>query len=710
MAELSKANPYRDAAGKFASASGGIRLSGRRASGRVRAIKPAPYKRKKKGETRRASNKERLDAIDDKIDAHIERRGSLTDPIIAPKIIRAPKGQKVTPSMKLARKERTKQRKWARKMKQLQAQRDEVLGDAARAEQKRAKKRQEKAERDKAYLKRPRKNSGFSRWLYEQEQKRLTPADRIRQIRTVSEAARNALQNPTQHKFVQPLSLKQRNQKRRRGWVGKSTIAGLELVPMGGLVKGEPTSTDVHLPTIMGNQKRRKKKIRKSEIVAKKAKLRDPKGGLTAAGRKHFKRTEGANLKPGVKGKADTPEKMRRKGSFLTRFFTNPSGPMKDDKGRPTRLALSAAAWGEPVPQDRASAARLAAKGRSLLERYESAKKKKVAKANPYKDASGKFTSRNLAVAPKAKLSGGVVRGKPVSLAGSRAGKKSRSRKTKIGSGTKVDVDTANRMMRDYDVMESRARRQNLGDPQDYAQARFRQKYGVSAMDVESISLGLEAPNSITLPGRRAGSTGAKGMSAAAASRAASRVNPSLAELTGPNRTIGQVGSTSRYKRPKPMGRKRARAVGRDPEFPYGNRTGRKKTRRPVPRKGISLGGKRAGAKASKRSAAKTREQKARDFDRTVQRSEQMRTRINPTNKRERAKAQQVRNYMMPAVKKFKNSRFRAYAVERVKQMTSGKARPDGMSKKYGMTPDDVRRYEIVLASIFKSGRIKYGI
>ena len=107
-----------------------------------------------------------------------------------------------------------------------------------------------------------------------------------------------------------------------------------------------------------------------------KSALKDPDGGLTAAGRAHFKRTEGANLKPGVKGPANTPEKMRRKGSFLTRFFTNPSGPMKDKKGRPTRLALSARAWGEPVPQDAKAAAALAAKGRRLLERYENSKKK----------------------------------------------------------------------------------------------------------------------------------------------------------------------------------------------------------------------------------------------------------------------------------------------------------------------------------------------
>jgi len=112
-------------------------------------------------------------------------------------------------------------------------------------------------------------------------------------------------------------------------------------------------------------------------IKQKTAKLRDPKGGLTAAGRRFFKNRDGSNLKPGVKGPADTPIKMRRKGSFLTRFFTNPSGPMKDEQGRPTRLALSARAWGEPVPQNAEDAAALAAKGRRLLERYENTKDSK---------------------------------------------------------------------------------------------------------------------------------------------------------------------------------------------------------------------------------------------------------------------------------------------------------------------------------------------
>jgi hypothetical protein len=111
--------------------------------------------------------------------------------------------------------------------------------------------------------------------------------------------------------------------------------------------------------------------------LKKKKRLKDPKGGLTAAGRAHFKKKEGANLKPGVKGAADTPEKMRRKGSFLTRFYTDPSGPLVDEDGDPTRLALAAQAWGERAPKNEEDAAKLAAKGRRLLERYKKAKAKK---------------------------------------------------------------------------------------------------------------------------------------------------------------------------------------------------------------------------------------------------------------------------------------------------------------------------------------------
>lgn len=106
----------------------------------------------------------------------------------------------------------------------------------------------------------------------------------------------------------------------------------------------------------------------------KSAGLKDPQGGLTAAGRAAYQKSEGAHLRPGVKGPADTPEKMKRKGSFLRRHFANPRGPMVDEHGRPTRLALSAHAWGEPVPKTMEAAQKLADKGTRLLKKYKASR------------------------------------------------------------------------------------------------------------------------------------------------------------------------------------------------------------------------------------------------------------------------------------------------------------------------------------------------
>jgi len=69
-------------------------------------------------------------------------------------------------------------------------------------------------------------------------------------------------------------------------------------------------------------------------------KHKNPKGGLNAAGRAHFKKTEGANLKAPVKSGTNP-----RRVSFAARF-AGMKGPMKDEKGRPTRKALALKAWG----------------------------------------------------------------------------------------------------------------------------------------------------------------------------------------------------------------------------------------------------------------------------------------------------------------------------------------------------------------------------
>ncbi|QIP08804.1 DUF6321 domain-containing protein [Bradyrhizobium symbiodeficiens] len=125
-------------------------------------------------------------------------------------------------------------------------------------------------------------------------------------------------------------------------------------------------------------RKRTAKKTAKSSRKRKaSAREKDPRGGLTAAGRKAFARKQGAHLRPGVtKTEAEmTPQEMRRKGSWAVRFYGRAKlPPLVDAKGRPTRHALSAHAWGEPVPKTVAAARRLAAKGERLLARYRRAK------------------------------------------------------------------------------------------------------------------------------------------------------------------------------------------------------------------------------------------------------------------------------------------------------------------------------------------------
>ena len=122
-----------------------------------------------------------------------------------------------------------------------------------------------------------------------------------------------------------------------------------------------------------------KKATRKAFGKSAKALEKDPKGGLTAAGRKAFARKDGSHLKPGVTKKSSemTPQDMRRKGSWAVRFYGRKKlPPLVDERGRPTRHALSAHAWGEPVPKTAAAARRIAARGERLLQRYRQAKEK----------------------------------------------------------------------------------------------------------------------------------------------------------------------------------------------------------------------------------------------------------------------------------------------------------------------------------------------
>lgn len=78
-------------------------------------------------------------------------------------------------------------------------------------------------------------------------------------------------------------------------------------------------------------------------MVAKR--FQNPSGGLNEAGRKHFKKTEGSNLKRPLKKGTDP-----RRISFAARFG-GMKGPMKNEKGEPTRKALALKAWGFGSPE-----------------------------------------------------------------------------------------------------------------------------------------------------------------------------------------------------------------------------------------------------------------------------------------------------------------------------------------------------------------------
>lgn len=73
-------------------------------------------------------------------------------------------------------------------------------------------------------------------------------------------------------------------------------------------------------------------------MVAKR--FQNAAGGLNEAGRRHFEKKDGGNLKAPVKSGVNP-----RRISFAARF-AGMKGPMKDEKGRPTRKALALKAWG----------------------------------------------------------------------------------------------------------------------------------------------------------------------------------------------------------------------------------------------------------------------------------------------------------------------------------------------------------------------------
>jgi hypothetical protein len=145
-----------------------------------------------------------------------------------------------------------------------------------------------------------------------------------------------------------------------------------------------------------------------------KAKYKNPKGGLTQAGRDYYKRTQGSKLKAGVKSYSSASESDKKRWVRWALRFAGRSDipPLKKPNGEPTRFALMFAAWGEPVPTSVSSVRKVyqkALRRRDQLGMGKAAKKKvnaeeseetedfanikiNVESGNPYRNsATGKF-------------------------------------------------------------------------------------------------------------------------------------------------------------------------------------------------------------------------------------------------------------------------------------------------------------------------------
>ena len=88
-------------------------------------------------------------------------------------------------------------------------------------------------------------------------------------------------------------------------------------------------------------------KVAKKTAAWSRKEGKNPEGGLNEKGRKSYERQNpGSNLKPPVSREQAkrSPKSAARRKSFCARM-SHVKGPMKDEKGRPTRKALALRAW-----------------------------------------------------------------------------------------------------------------------------------------------------------------------------------------------------------------------------------------------------------------------------------------------------------------------------------------------------------------------------
>ena len=121
--------------------------------------------------------------------------------------------------------------------------------------------------------------------------------------------------------------------------------------PTGALPAGQPMQQPMQQPGLAqlgaryGVAPPGPKAFKKGGAVWTRKEGQNPEGGLNAAGRASLK-AQGHDIKPPVSAKQakKSPKAAARRSSFCARMG-GMEGPMKDDKGRPTRKALALRKW-----------------------------------------------------------------------------------------------------------------------------------------------------------------------------------------------------------------------------------------------------------------------------------------------------------------------------------------------------------------------------
>jgi len=117
------------------------------------------------------------------------------------------------------------------------------------------------------------------------------------------------------------------------------------------------------------------------KINPRKPSIKNKKGGLSAYGRKYFKKKFGNNLKAGVKKIKNKKDKIRW-ARWAVRFYNRKKIPKLVKNGKLTRYAIMAHAWGVKPPRTIKEARKIGKRGHTILKASKARKRTRRRKSS----------------------------------------------------------------------------------------------------------------------------------------------------------------------------------------------------------------------------------------------------------------------------------------------------------------------------------------